>query len=67
MIEFLSANWLWILLVVAFMAMHRSGMGCGMGHGGHGGHGGHSDRMEDERRPQGSDHDAASPRDGGVR
>lgn len=64
MIEFLSTNWLWILLVVAFIAMHRSGMGCGMGHGGHGGH---SDRTEDERRSHGSDHDTVSPRDGGVR
>jgi hypothetical protein len=39
MIEFLSNNWLWILLIVGFVAMHRSGMGCGMGHGGHAGHG----------------------------
>ena len=64
MIEFLSTNWLWILLVVAFIAMHRSGMGCGMGHGGHGSH---SDRTEDERRPHESGHDTVSTRDGGVR
>ena len=38
MIKFLSDNWLWILFVVGFIAMHRAGMGCGMGHGGHGGH-----------------------------
>ncbi len=34
MISFLAANWLWIALVVAFVAMHRGG-GCGM-HGSHG-------------------------------
>lgn len=43
MIEFLAANWLWIVVVVAFFAMHRSGMGCGVGHGGHGSHGGHTE------------------------
>lgn len=48
MTEFLAANWLWIVLLVAFFALHRSGMGCGMGHGGHGSHGSHSDRPDDE-------------------
>lgn len=38
MFEFLTANWLWIVLIVGFLVLHRSGMGCGMGHGGHGGH-----------------------------
>ena len=33
MTEFLAANWLWIALVVAMLAMHRHG-GCGM-HGHH--------------------------------
>ena len=28
MIEFISANWLWIVFVVAMIAMHRGG-GCG--------------------------------------
>jgi hypothetical protein len=44
-IEFLAANWLWIALVVFFVAMHRSGHGCGMhgNHGGHAGHAGHTD------------------------
>lgn len=37
MIEFLAANWLWIAAIGFFLAMHRSGHGCGM-HGGHGGH-----------------------------
>lgn len=34
MIEFLSANWLWIGVVALFVLMRRSGHGCGM-HGGH--------------------------------
>ena len=35
MIEFLAANWLWIVLIVAMVAMHRHG-GCGMhGHQDH--------------------------------
>lgn len=29
MIEFLAANWLWIAVVLAMLAMHRKG-GCGM-------------------------------------
>lgn len=33
-VEWLSANWLWILIAVAFLALHL------FGHGGHGGHGG---------------------------
>ena len=32
--DWLLANWLWILLGIAFVAMHM------FGHGGHGGHGG---------------------------
>ena len=31
--EFLQSNWFWILLIVFFIWMHASGMGCG-GHGG---------------------------------
>ncbi len=34
MAEFLQNNWIWILLIVFFIWMHGSGMGCG-GHGGH--------------------------------
>lgn len=41
MTNFLSTNWLWIVALIAFVAMHRSGHGCGM-HGGHRSHG--SDR-----------------------
>jgi hypothetical protein len=35
--EWISANWVWILIAVAFAAMHMFGHG---GHGGHSGHGG---------------------------
>ena len=39
MIQFLATNWLWIALIVFFLAMHRGGHGCGMhGHQGHHGH-----------------------------
>ena len=40
--EWLSANWVWILIAIAFVAMHM------FGHGGHGGHGGSGRR--DSRR-----------------
>ena len=33
MIEFFTANWLWIVLIVAFVAMHRGACG---GHANHG-------------------------------
>lgn len=36
--EFLQNNWFWIVVLVFFIWMHSSGMGCG-GHGGHGSHG----------------------------
>ena len=62
MIEFFAANWLWIVLIAAFFAMHRSGMGCGMGHGGHGGHGRQdSDRAETDDRT--SSHGTTHPRE----
>jgi len=30
MLGFLFENWVWILFVVVFVAMHRGGHGCGM-------------------------------------
>ena len=55
MIDFLSANWVWIALVVAMLAMHRGG-GCGS-HGGHG-HDKHDqrDRPADADREQHAGH-----------
>ena len=39
--EWLSENWLWVLIGVAFLAMHM------FGHGGHGGRGGHGSQGGD--------------------
>lgn len=58
--EWVSENWVWILIAIAFVAMHM------FGHGRHGGHRGH-DRDEEradrgrpptreERRPAGHQH-----------
>ncbi len=50
MIEFFTANWLWIAFIAAVVVMHRSGHGCGM-HGGHHHSGTHSrteSRSDDE-------------------
>lgn len=46
MTDFLAANWLWIVLIVFMVGMHR-------GHGGHG-------RRDNERQadPQETDHSA---------
>ena len=48
--EWLTANWFWVLTFIAFIAMHLFGHG---GHGGHGGHSGHGggdrQRSRDER------------------
>jgi len=55
MIEFLTANWLWIVLVGAMLAMHRGGCGSHGSHG-RGTHGQH-------QRPAGSERDhLAAPR-----
>ena len=35
--EWFTANWFWVLIFIAFIAMHMFGHG---GHGGHSGHGG---------------------------
>jgi hypothetical protein len=50
MTDFLAANWLWIVLVVAMFAMHR---------GGHGSHGRHDNEREADR--QGADLEGADP------
>ncbi len=75
--EFLQANWLWILLglgVVWVLFFRRGGMGCGMGeHGSHGSrtsidargatqaHGVHNGHGSGES-PEGADAEAAAPR-----
>ena len=42
MIEFIDANWLWVLLIAAMVLIHRRG-GCGS----HGSHGTHSSDGEE--------------------
>jgi len=46
--EWLSENWVFLLVAVAFVAVHL------FGHGGHGGHGG--GRREDEGKDAGHRH-----------
>jgi hypothetical protein len=51
--EWLSQNWIWVVVAVAFFAMHF------FGHGGHGGHRSNGDRDRDDgasRRPGRSGH-----------
>ena len=43
----IAANWVWILIAVAFAAMHMFGHG---GHGGHGGDDGKTDPRPSEKR-----------------
>ena len=47
--EFLQNNWFWIAVLVFFVWMHASGMGCG-------GHGGHGDKDEKKKREEGGAH-----------
>ena len=52
--EWLQQNWFWVVVIVAFFAMHLFGHG---GHGGGGGcggggHGGHRPPDKDEQKPQ---------------
>jgi hypothetical protein len=39
-----TANWFWVLIFIAFIAMHL------FGHGGHGGNGGHSSHGRGDRQ-----------------
>lgn len=48
--EWLSENWVWVLIGIAFVAMHM------FGHGGHGG-GGHSGRRSSRRSAERRDED----------
>lgn len=44
--EWLVENWVWVLIGVAFVAMHMFGHG---GHGAHGSHGG-NDKPDDDQK-----------------
>ena len=52
--DWLSENWVWVVVGVAFVAMHL------FGHGGHGGHG----RSEDGDRDAPKDRGQDAPRGG---
>lgn len=41
--EWLTENWVFVLVLLAFIALHLFGHG----HSGHGGHGGHGGRTRD--------------------
>jgi hypothetical protein len=47
--EWLTANWFWVLILIAFIAMHLFGHGCHGGHSGHGGGDRQSSRDEGEK------------------
>jgi hypothetical protein len=47
----LTENWFWVLIFIAFIAMHV------FGHGGHGGHGGHRGHGKGDRQPPRDDND----------
>ncbi len=60
--NFLAANWLWILFIVGFVAMHLTGHGCCGGHGSHAGHRQKPEESPEARRdePQAHVHQAQS-------
>ena len=57
MIRFISANWIWFVLIGAMLLMHRGHAG----HGGGGGCGGHGSRSHDQHTQ-----DAAADRTPGT-
>ena len=55
--DWLSANWIWILLIAFMLWMH---LGMHRGHGGHRGcGGGHGRREREQREPVTHEHEAA--------
>ncbi|MEQ1801862.1 MAG: DUF2933 domain-containing protein [Gammaproteobacteria bacterium] len=58
-----AANWFWVLVFIAFMAMHMFGHG---GHGGHSGHvGGDRQRSPNEGAPDDGPERLVKTRSGG--
>lgn len=47
-----TANWFWVLILIAFIAMHI------FGHGGHGGHSGHGGGDRQRRKDEGEKDEA---------
>ena len=56
--EWLSQNWVWVLLFAGFIAMHM------FGHGGYGSHKGHGGGRSDPK-PAGKDHVQSSSKQSG--
>ena len=52
----LTANWFWVVIFVAFVAMHL------FGHGGHGGHSGHGEGDRQRSKDDGDTDDARGRR-----
>ena len=73
--EWLTANWFWVLIFAAFIGMHLFGHGGHGGHRGHGGndrHAGHGDgdyprRLDDDRQARGDDPQARAGNPGSRR
>lgn len=57
MITFLSANWLWIVLIGGMLVMHLGHSGQGSGGCGHGGHGGHAEHGDAQKPSTAADDD----------
>ena len=54
--EWFTANWFWVVIFVAFVAMHL------FGHGGHGGHSGHAEGDRQGSKDDGDTDDARGRR-----
>ena len=52
----LTANWFWVLIFIAFISMHL------VGHGGHGGHGSHGSHGGGARQRNMDEADQGAPR-----
>jgi len=58
----IAANWFWVLIFIAFIAMHM------FGHGGHGSHGGHGGGPRDKNeRDRNNDTARGNPVNAGAR
>jgi len=65
--EWLAENWIFVIFLAAFVAMHLFGHRHG-GHGGHGGRGGSHDHGENKgEKPAGEDAAPGSARPGSKR
>ena len=56
-----AANWFWVLIFIAFIAMHMFGHGC---HGGHSGHGDHPGSRDEREKDEAQGRDVNKSSDG---